>query len=76
MPAVHARRATLTLLAAAMVALPAGGRAQPADAQWTVRRDAFAELWYHGLALSGAPDYGPLPLYAPRYRRSVRAARA
>ena len=75
MPAIHARGSTLALLAAATVALAAAGGAQPVDARWTVRRDAFAELWYHGLALAGAPSYGPLPLYSPDYRRSVATAR-
>ena len=54
---------------------PVTTTAQRDAPHWLVRRDAFAELWYHGLATVGADDYGPLPLYSASYARTVREAK-
>lgn len=59
-------------LAVAAALLPTLLAAQPEGLAWTVQRDAFAELWYHGLAAADAPRYGPLPLYAPAYATTRR----
>jgi hypothetical protein len=55
--------------------VPGTAAAQREAPQWIVRRDAFAELWYHGLATVGADDYGPLALYSASHLRSVDAAK-
>ena len=54
---------------------PGTAAAQREAAQWVVRRDAFAELWYHGLATVGADAYGPLPLYSASHARALREAK-
>ena len=72
--AIRASVALLATLAAAVAFAPAVA-AQRSEAHYRLRRDPFAELWYHGLALAGAPSYGPLPLYSPAYRRTVSGAR-
>jgi hypothetical protein len=51
---------------------PRAAAAQGEAPRWLVQRDAFAELWYHGLATVGGDDYGPLPLYSASYVRAVR----
>lgn len=54
---------------------PVTAVAQREAPHWVVRSDAFAELWYHGLATVGADDYGPLPLYSASYVRTVRESK-
>lgn len=78
----RARRVALLVLAALLLvanaparALAQPERARPARARWVVTRDAFADLWYHGLAVIGADGYGPLPLYAAAYRSDVRTVK-
>jgi hypothetical protein len=55
--------------------VPGTAAAQREAPHWVVRRDAFAELWYHGLATVGADDYGPLPLYSAAHVRTARDAK-
>lgn len=43
--------------------------------RWTFQDDAFADLWFHGLAVVGFYGFGPLPLYDPGYGRAVRQER-
>lgn len=78
-PIRRCRRCTRVIIACAAVLLgalvPRTGAAQREAPQWVVRRDAFAELWYHGLATVGADDYGPLPLYSASYVRTVGDAK-
>lgn len=57
------------------VLAPGTATAQREVPQWVVRRDAFADLWYHGLATVGAADYGPLPLYSASHLRTAREAK-
>lgn len=78
----RARRVSLLVLASLLLVADAPTRvlaqperARPARARWVVTRDAFADLWYHGLALIGADGYGPLPLYAAAYRSDVRTVK-
>ncbi|HWJ24542.1 MAG TPA: hypothetical protein VNS52_19430 [Gemmatimonadaceae bacterium] len=78
----RARRAPLLVVAALLLVAAAPTRvlAQPerarsARARWVVTRDAFADLWYHGLAVIGADGYGPLSLYAAAYRADVRTVK-
>ncbi len=52
---------------------PARAGSQAGAARWRVERDAFAELWYHGLATIGAGPDQPLPLYSAAHARAVRA---
>jgi hypothetical protein len=33
------------------------------DARWSFENDAFAELWFHGLAVIGFHGFGPVPSY-------------
>ena len=47
--------------------------AQAAD--WTVDRDAFAELWYHALARVTPAADNPVTLYAAGYVREAEATR-
>lgn len=35
--------------------------------QWRFEDDAFADLWFHGLAVVGYYGFGPMPLYDPGY---------
>jgi hypothetical protein len=51
-------------------------QAQAPRGAWVVRRDAAADLWFHGLALAGAHGFGSLPLTDPGYAARVRAAKA
>ena len=67
------------LLAAAIVALTA--TAAPAPAQgagpgWNFESDAFADLWFHGLAVVGFHGFGPSPLYDPAYALQARQQRS
>jgi hypothetical protein len=58
------------MLAALLVApLGAQGRG------WSVARSAAADLWFHGLAMTGFEGFGALPLYAPGYADSVMRGR-
>jgi hypothetical protein len=50
--------------------------AQTARDAWMVRRDAAADLWFHGLALAGAHGFGSLPLTDPAYAARAVAAKA
>lgn len=45
-------------------------------AGWTVERDAFADLWFHGLAVVGFDGFGTIPLYDPGYGWAATAHRA
>lgn len=78
-PIRRSRRCTRVILACTAALLgtlaPWTAAAQREASQWVVRRDAFAELWYHGLATVGADDYGPLPLYSSSHVRSVGEAK-
>ncbi|MFQ5538143.1 MAG: hypothetical protein ACE5GJ_11925 [Gemmatimonadota bacterium] len=38
--------------------------------------DAFADLWFHGLAMVGYFGFGPMPLYDPGYANRMRRERA
>ena len=58
---------------AAEAAAPA--RAAPAP-EWRFTDDAFADLWFHGLAVVGVYGFGPLPLYDASYALDARRARA
>lgn len=72
----HARLAlALASLWLAPALVPAPAAAQQSAPRWVVNRDAFADLWYHGLAVVGGARYGPLPLYAPEYVVQVREAK-
>lgn len=69
------------LFATAGLAAPTAVAAQapaPATATtaWIVQRDAFADLWYHSLAIVGYEGYGPLHLYDSGYAARVRDAKA
>lgn len=52
--------------------VPRTAATQHEPQHWVVSRDAFADLWYHGLATIGADSYGPLPLYSAAHVRTVR----
>lgn len=70
-----------TLLLAGLVAAfaatgPAAGQAPSRAQGWTFQSDAFAELWYHGLAVVGYYGFGTLPLYDPGYVLRTRDERA
>ena len=54
---------------------PAPSGAQVAGG-WSFQDDAFAELWFHGLAVIGLHGFGTLPLYDPTYALAVREERA
>lgn len=43
---------------------------------WTIGDDAFADLWFHCLAVIGYRGGGALSLYDPRYAVRVRARKA
>lgn len=43
---------------------------------WAFQDDAFADLWFHGLAVVGFHGDGAAPLYDPGYADAVRRARA
>lgn len=51
---------------------PRPATAQREPPRWVISRDAFAELWYHGLATVGVDSYGALPLYSAAHVRRVR----
>jgi hypothetical protein len=53
-------------------ATPAQGQA---DQGWSFENDAFADLWFHGLAVLGFHGFGPMPLYDPAYTLTSRAER-
>jgi hypothetical protein len=65
----HPLVAGMALCAVALAPVHLKGQAAPA--RWTVERDAFADLWYHGLATIGARSDGPLPLYSATHMRAV-----
>lgn len=46
------------------------------SAEWTVERDPFADLWFHGLAMVGFDGFGAIPLYDPGYGWAAAAHRA
>lgn len=50
--------------------------AAQAAAGWAFQDDAFADLWFHGLAVVGFHGDGAEPLYDPGYADAVRRARA
>lgn len=54
---------------------PASGSAQASPVHWVVKRDAFADLWYHGLATVGSERFGALPLYSAAHVRASRDAK-
>jgi hypothetical protein len=54
-------------------ATPAWGQS---DAGWSFENDAFADLWFHGLAVLGLHGFGPMPLYDPAYTLASRAQRS
>src|SRR6266508_390841 len=68
-----ARRLPILGAVALAVLLVAPLRAQGRG--WTVARSASADLWFHGLAVSGFTGFGALPLYATGYADSVPRAR-
>lgn len=77
------RRMTAVLAAAALLgSASAASRAQSplrAGAQnvhWIVGRDAFADLWFHCLAVIGSHGTGEYPFYDPKYALRVRGAKA
>ncbi|MGD8321063.1 MAG: hypothetical protein PVJ02_11420, partial [Gemmatimonadota bacterium] len=43
--------------------------------RWTFGDDAFADLWFHGLAVVGFYGFGPFPLYDPDYALAAAAER-
>jgi len=53
-------------------ATPALGQS---EAGWSFENDAFADLWFHGLAVLGLHGFGPMPLYDPAYTLASRAER-
>jgi len=75
-PIRHCRRCIEVIFASAAVLLgalvPRTAAAQREVPQWVISRDAFADLWYHGLATVGVDSYGPQPLYSAAHVRSVR----
>ena len=59
-------------------ALPAEALPPQSDAEtpsWSVETSAFADLWYHGLAVVGFNGFGPAPLYDMAYGRRARRTR-
>ncbi|MCG6955907.1 MAG: hypothetical protein LJF04_07940, partial [Gemmatimonadetes bacterium] len=66
-----AHRLLTAALLAWIVAPPAPVAAQ-ASRGWTFEGDAFADLWFHGLAVTGFYGFGPFPLYDPAYAAAVR----
>jgi len=54
------------LLAAWVAWAPASAAAQESTG-WRFDDDAFADLWFHGLAVAGFYGFGPFPLYSPAY---------
>ena len=52
---------------------PAAGQAA---AEWPFEDDAFAELWFHGMAVLGWHGFGALPLYRPEHAQSSRQERS
>ncbi|HVX41762.1 MAG TPA: hypothetical protein VHB25_19535 [Gemmatimonadaceae bacterium] len=77
------RRSAAAFAAAALLAAaPRTGRAQSpqrdaaTNAGWIIGRDAFAELWFHCLAVVGYRGDGEYPFYDPRYAIRVRGAKA
>ena len=65
------------LLATAAPSITRGARAQGpaqrlASRSWTVARDPFMDLWFHGLATVGYEGFGPLALYDVRYADRTR----
>ena len=70
----------LRVIGFAALALFLSTSARPAAAQtagsgWTFEDDAFADLWFHGLAVVGFHGFGPMPLYDPAYAVEHRAER-
>jgi hypothetical protein len=64
----------LRLSAAALlcwIVTPPPAAAQKASG-WTFEDDAFADLWFHGLAVTGFYGFGPFPLYDPDYAVTAR----
>ena len=62
----------------ATLAVVGSSAVRPAAAQtadWTVGRDAFAELWYHALARVTPAGDSPVTLYSAAYVRDAEAAR-
>ena len=45
------------------------------DATWSFEDDAFADLWFHGLATLGLHGFGAMPLYDPGYAGAIRTER-
>jgi hypothetical protein len=75
-----ALRALVGMLAATCITLPPAPLAAQTSRGWAFEDDAFADLWFHGLAVTGFYGFGPFPLYDPDYtstlRRELRAAGA
>lgn len=71
----------LVLAGAVLTASPAhaavaSGPPEPdATTAWRVVASAFADLWYHGLAVVGFHGFGPHPLYDVAYGRKAAQAR-
>ena len=62
----------------AALAVVGSASVRPAHAQaadWTVDRDAFAELWYHALARVTPAADSPVTLYSEGYVREAEATR-
>lgn len=55
--------------------LAAGPLAAQAGARWLFRSSSTADLWYHGVAVTGFTGFGAQPLYDPAYPATVRRAR-
>ncbi len=72
--ALTRRSIARTIALAALVAVPRGAAGQ-APSGWTFEDSAFADLWFHGLAVVGFDGFGPLPLHDPAYARRLREER-
>ena len=72
---LHRCIAGFLLLAVAAEGTPAQTPAVArGDAVWQVGDDAFADLWFHCLAVIGYEGAGPLPLYDHDYAAALRSS--
>lgn len=78
-------RGALVVLILSMIGAPVAAHGAGADGSvgqahrpndWSVERDPFADLWFHGLAVVGFDGFGAIPLYDPEYGWAVAAHRA
>lgn len=66
------RVAVTTLATAALLLIAVAPGSSQSTRSWTFEDDAFADLWFHGLAVVGFYGFGPLPLYDPDYAAATR----